>query len=263
MSARRERLAGRHDVEHRQLAHPLGVIERQAIGARGRRDRGRRRRSARSRAGAITATWSRAIARLAYGAWSGVARRLAAVAVAAQVGGDHREVLRQPRRDLVPHDVRLRDTRAAAAAAVRCRRAAPGSSPRRCRSSPRQSLRTCALLTGMASGNVFRRARRDIQRGRRLRGCRSRPECSRGGQSFRFVLGPEMTTASRRQCPRHRRNVPGPAARSAIPSGSASSECRPRASPRRASRPDRPARPTQPPAPGRRLPDPRSMPPGT
>ena len=34
--------------------------------------------------------------------------RLAAVAVAAQVGHDHRVALAQPRRDLVPLDVRLR-----------------------------------------------------------------------------------------------------------------------------------------------------------
>ncbi len=38
----------------------------------------------------------------------GPALRLGTVAVAAQVGGDHREVLRQPRRDEMPGDVRQR-----------------------------------------------------------------------------------------------------------------------------------------------------------
>lgn len=37
-------------------------------------------------------------------------RRFAAVAIAAKIGGDHRELLGQPRRDLVPLDVRLRKT---------------------------------------------------------------------------------------------------------------------------------------------------------
>ena len=40
----------------------------------------------------------------------GAALGLAAVAVAAQVRRDHREILRQPRRNLVPHGMRLRVT---------------------------------------------------------------------------------------------------------------------------------------------------------
>ena len=60
-------------------------------------------------------------------------RRLRALAVAAQVGGHHGEVLAPGAGRLVPHRRASAGGRAAAAAAAHCRRAAHGSRPRRCR----------------------------------------------------------------------------------------------------------------------------------
>lgn len=51
----------------------------------------------------------------------GQSARLAAVAVAPQIGRDHGEILREPGRHLVPHDVRRRIANGARAAAARCR----------------------------------------------------------------------------------------------------------------------------------------------
>src|SRR3989475_6450283 len=56
----------------------------------------------------MTSTWSLAMARLE--GMIRAVRRLAAVAVAAQIGGYHGEPLGQSRRHFVPHDMSLRIT---------------------------------------------------------------------------------------------------------------------------------------------------------
>jgi hypothetical protein len=100
-------LAGGDDVQHGQLTDSVGVVEGQAVGAAG---------------AAVVPGHSKPLeAELAHHlnlvAGHGplgvrlVVRgcgRLAAPAVAAQVGGDHGELLRQPRRHGVPHHVGLR-----------------------------------------------------------------------------------------------------------------------------------------------------------
>jgi hypothetical protein len=99
--------AGRHDVEHAQLLDPLGVVERHAV---------------RDAAAAVVAGDHEAVeAELGHRrdlvgggralAVAGVVVAvggMAAVAVAAQVAGDHGEALGQPGRHLVPHEMGLR-----------------------------------------------------------------------------------------------------------------------------------------------------------
>ena len=103
-----ERLSGRHDVEHGQLEHSLGMVERHAV-----------------RATATTVVphdEEPVVAELAHhldlvachrslriGRVVGIGRRLAAVSVAAQVRGHDGKLLREARSELVPHDVRLGD----------------------------------------------------------------------------------------------------------------------------------------------------------
>ena len=98
---------GRHDVEHRQLAHPIGMIQRHAIGD--------------PTTAIVTGDGELPVAEMLHHrdlvgghgalgirAMIGRSGRLTTVAVAAQIGRDNREILGQPRRHLVPHDMRLR-----------------------------------------------------------------------------------------------------------------------------------------------------------
>jgi hypothetical protein len=102
-----EGLGGRDDVQHRQLEHALGVIERHAVGAAPAA-------IVPGHAEALEAELPHdreAVARhrpLGVGLVIGRRRRLRALPVAAQVDGDDGEVLREPRRHPVPRHVRLR-----------------------------------------------------------------------------------------------------------------------------------------------------------
>ena len=103
----REDLVGRHDVEHGELLDPVAMVERHPMP---------------DPAAAIVPgdvkppkpqSFHHLHLILCHGALGvGEVRRvgggLAAVTVTAQVAGDDGETLRQPRRDPVPHDVRLR-----------------------------------------------------------------------------------------------------------------------------------------------------------
>ena len=100
-------LAGRDDVEHRQPRDDARDGRAPSGRRRGRRGRGRRRRRSRARAAAIAATRSPASARLLCARVVVADGRAEGVAVARQVGRDDGEALGEPRRDRVPHQVRL------------------------------------------------------------------------------------------------------------------------------------------------------------
>ena len=119
----------RRDVEHVKRAHALAVIARQPV---------------RDAAAAVVADEVEAFVaeRAHHAAMSAPSRawnsccgragpRLGRVAVAAQVGADHRVVARQRGRDQVPHRVRFAGSRAASAAAGRRLPPPHGSSRRR------------------------------------------------------------------------------------------------------------------------------------
>ena len=122
-------LARRHDVEHGELLDGVGMIERQAIGdasAAVMPGDGEALEAEMAHEGDLVARHRP----LRIGLVIRRRRRLGAVAIAAQIRRDHGEIPRQPRRDLVPHDVGLRDGHAAAAAAAPTRHGAGGSRPR-------------------------------------------------------------------------------------------------------------------------------------
>ena len=104
-----EHVARGHDVQRRQTQHALRVVLGQPVGD--------------ASAAVVAAQEEGVEPQVAHGVHQvlrlrplgvvevvGAALGLAAVAVAAQVRRDYREVLRQPRRDLVPHGMRLRVT---------------------------------------------------------------------------------------------------------------------------------------------------------
>jgi hypothetical protein len=122
---RAEGVAGGHDVQHRELGDQVGVVKRQSVAHPG---------------AAVVANHGELVeAELAHdqrlvprhralgvGLMGRAARRLAAVAIAAQVGEDDRMILGEDRGDVVPHDVGLRvavqqqDGRAALVASHQC-----------------------------------------------------------------------------------------------------------------------------------------------
>ena len=115
----------------------------------------------------------------------GVARRLRAVAVAAQVGGDDREALGEPRRDLVPHDVGLR-----VAVQEQQRRAGAARqtaiSARRSRRVAARSPRTpCAIIPRRQA--VLQREGRERRGESQRRGLRPRPHGPAAGARARGV----------------------------------------------------------------------------
>ena len=96
----------RRDVEHRRLGDPLGVVEGHAVGdprAPVVADHG----EALEAEGGHDLDLVLGHGALGIGRVVVAARRLGAVAVAAQVGQHHGEALGQARRNLVPHDVGL------------------------------------------------------------------------------------------------------------------------------------------------------------
>src|SRR6185369_17351030 len=96
----------RHDIEHSELLDSLRMIQRQAIGdapaAVMPRD-GEALEAEMAHEGDLVPRHG------PFGIWLVVRRRrrLAAAAIAAQIRRDHGEIPRQPRRDLVPHDMGL------------------------------------------------------------------------------------------------------------------------------------------------------------